>query len=307
MMKYKYILIFALITLSVKPVFAQLSQQEEMELRIKQDSLKVLSEEMINAYDRKQKLQATNDFIPALVEALKIRHSFSFSFDSLEEVSILYNKEKSFRIFTWAIALAKYQYRFYGAIQKKTKDGNLELYALFDNSFFTKNKDTIGGSKSWQGALYYNLIEEEFKNKKYYTLIGWAGKNLKTQSKVLDVLTFANGTPRFGAPIFDLTKKHGSPHLQNRFFLVYKSEAKVELNYNQEMDLIVYDHLTSLTNHAEDSSSLVPDGTYSGFQWKNGKWEYLDKIFSDSTNNEEAPRPHPMKFNNPIEGNKSKP
>lgn len=293
--------------LSFKPVFAQLSQQEEKELRIKQDSLKVLSDKMINAYDREQKLQATNNFIPALVDALKIRHSFAFPFDSLEEVSILYNKEKSFRIFTWAIALAKYQYRFYGAIQKKTNDGSLKLYALFDNSFFTKNKDTIGGPKSWQGALYYNLIEEEFENKKYYTLIGWAGKNLKTQSKVLDILTFSNGKPRFGAPIFDLTKKHGSPDFQNRFFLVYKSEAKVELNYNPEMNLIVYDHLTSLTNHAEDSSSLVPDGTYSGFQWKKGKWEYIDKIFSDSTNSEEAPRPHPMKFNNLIEGNKRKP
>ncbi len=303
-MKWKFIFLLVTGIFVSNLVFAQLNVQEKKALNKAQDSLKELSYKMINDYTHEGQLQAVNQFIPGFVNALKIKHSFSFPFDSLNEISILYDKEHTFRIFTWAIALSDYKYRFYGAIQKKTEDGSLKLFSLFDNTYFNKDKDTITGSKGWLGALYYKIIEKKYNNKKLYTLVGWAGKDLNTNEKVIDVLTFKNGQPVFGAPVFNFSKDSVSRGIQNRFFLKYKRDGNASMNYDKNLDMIIYDHLISYNEHPKDTSTFVPDGTYSGFKWENGNWMHIEKVFHQT--NKEAPVPQPFKFNKTIEGNKNK-
>ena len=282
---------------------AQLHAANANTLAAAQDSLQQLSYKMINAPTAEQRQKACGQFIPLFVNALKTPHSYAFPFDSLKQISILYDKERTFRIFTWAIALSEIQYRFYGALQIKTADGSLKLYPFFDNTPYIQNLDTITSPKAWIGALYYGMRKTTYNGKDIYTLMGWCGFSLQTNKKVLDVLTFQNGEPVFGAPLFSFPDDSVQHELQNRFFLEYKRDGNASMNYDSTTQMIVYDHLMSLNSQPDNKASLVPDGTYEAFKWINGKWVHLPRVFDETI--EKPPVPKPLLETQPIEGNKN--
>ena len=59
----------------------------------------------------------------------------------------------------------------------------------------------------------------------------------------------------------------------------YKKEANTLLNYDPELDMIVFDHLISETEEPEKKNTYIPDGSYEGFKWKDGLWVHVDKVF----------------------------
>ncbi len=282
---------------------AQLSGMDRKRLLQEQDSLQKLSFEMVNASMSQDRQSACDQFIPALVNALKVEYSYDFPFDSLKQVSILYDKDSTFRIFTWAIARSDIQYRFYGALQMNSRDGKLRLFPFFDNTLYTHNPDTITSNEAWLGALYYNMVETKKKGRPLYTLMGWCGFSFRTNKKVLEVLTFKEGHPVFGAPVFNFEKDSLDRGIRNRFFLEYKRDGNAGMNYNPRLQMIIYDHLTSLKKDPENKATLVPDGTYEGFKWENGYWIHVPKVFHDTL--VRPPVPNPLEFNKSIEGNES--
>jgi len=69
------------------------------------------------------------------------------------------------------------------------------------------------------------------------------------------------------------------------------SETAVKLNFDPEFDLIIQDHLT-LGSNIKGEAVFVPDGTYEGYELKNGKWVFQEKLFHEVM--EEAPREMPV-------------
>jgi hypothetical protein len=57
--------------------------------------------------------------------------------------------------------------------------------------------------------------------------------------------------------------------------------------------MILYDHLISETNEPKKKYTLIPDGDYEGFQWKNGQWLHIDKVFKQKLEDGQAPIPIP--------------
>lgn len=291
--------IWLLATAAVLLSYIQVQAQTSPPSLLKQeDSLKQLAYEMVNARDADTREAACLQFIPKLVHALRTPHSFSYPFDSLAEVSILYPEDSSFRIFTWAFTPNNMIFRFYGALQMHTSDGSLKLFPLFDDTRFTNDLDTVTSNKAWIGALYYNLVTTENKNKKYYTLFGWHGYNFRSNEKLLEVLTFEDGKPVFGAPVFNFSQDSVPGATKNRFLLIYKRDGNAGLNYDPGEKMIVYDHLIPLNGQADEKYTFVPDGTYEGFTWKKGFWMHIPKIFH--TVSEKPPLPAPMEFKKDI-------
>ncbi|MCL6523841.1 MAG: hypothetical protein K6T34_04180 [Thermoflavifilum sp.] len=257
-------------------------------LQEKEDTLKQLAYELVNARDELARKAANDAFIPVLVRALKIRGSFYYPFDSLREISILYPPDSSFRIFSWQFAQTFGMYRYYGAIQMNLRDGSLRLFPLFDNSIFTHHlADTITGPNGWIGCIYYRLIETKYRNKTYYTLFGFNGNSLLSNKKILEPLSFVGHEPVFGAPIFSLPDG-----IHNRFVLEYKKDGNASMNYDDDLKMIVYDQLVPLHNEPEKKYTYVPDGNYEGFKWENGKWVHVSKVFP----NYQGPTPIPLPF-----------
>lgn len=263
-------------------------------LQQQQDSLQYLSQQTFGGKDEDTRQKACDQLIPTLVHALKTPYSFYFPFDSLKTVSTQYPKDSTFRIFTWALEKDNGFYRHYGAIQMNTKDGQLKLFPLFDNSDYAANVDTVGDNKAWFGCLYYNISQQHFFNQEYYTLFGWDANNLRSQKKVMEMLRFKNGRPVFGGPFFSFAEDSVPKRTQNRFIIEYKKDASATLNYNAEMDMVVYDHLISQTDEPGKKYTYVPDMDYEGFKWKAGKWVHVNKVFNDALPQGKVPVQQPL-------------
>ena len=275
-----------LASLALLILFSQVTQaqgwsaSDKKELAKKEDSLKTFSKQIVFGANPAISFRADSNFIRTFVRSLKIKNSFYYPFDSVA-ISKLYAPDSSFRIFTWQWTKDEYVYLQRGAIQMRTPDGSLKLFPLHDVSMFTgKPDDSTRTAANWIGAIYYKIIQKEFRGKQYYTLIGFDDFSVSSNKKWMDVLTFQNGQPIFGGPYFsfkDDTTKHPD---KSRFSIQYKKEAKTFFNYDPENDLVIYDHLISETNEPNNKETYVPDGDYEGFKWSNGQWVHVDKVFN---------------------------
>jgi len=265
--------------------------------KLEDDSIKPVSRQMVLDTIPGRRFSADSAFIKLFVRALKTKGSFSYPFDSIATISKIYPPDSTFRIFTWEMERDEGYYRQQGAIQMKTSDGSLKLFPLIDGSDFAVTPtDSIRGPQSWIGAIYYGIVTKEYKGKKYYTLFGFDDNDFVSTRKWADVLTFnANGQPQFGANIFDYKEDSlKAPQPAYRFLLEYKKDARAKLVYDPDMDLIVFDHLTSESNEQAKKFTLIPDGSYEGFKWKDGKWVHIDDIFANPQTDGKVPTPKPL-------------
>jgi hypothetical protein len=276
----------------------KISNQDIKTLKQVEDSLQTYSRDMIFADEASARFNADSAFIKTLVRALKIPYSFSYSFDSIKTVSKIYSPDSTFRIFTWQIERDESYFRQFGAIQLQTKDGSLKLFPLYDESDYVANPiDSVRGNRNWIGSIYYNIVLREYKGKKYYTLLGFDDNDLVSTKKWIEVLTFDNNDqPVFGGKYFDYKEDSIKPaQPAYRFCLEYKKDARARMQYDPEMDMIVFDHLISESNEPNKKFTLIPDGDYEGFKWNNGKWVHVDNVFKRQKLKEgQAPLPEPF-------------
>ena len=279
-------------------VFAQqkISAGDLRILQQKEDSLKVLAKTFLTADETSERMRKDSVFVKTLIRSLQVKNSFYYPYDSLLGVSHLYAPDSTFRIFTWQLDFQdNYAYtRQRGAIQFRTPDGSLKLVPLKDYSEFADNPlDSSRNKNTWIGAVYYNIIQNSYNGKNYYTLFGFDGNSYRTNKKWIDVLTFdQQGQPVFGAQqYFTFEQDSVKRKPQYRYSIEYKKEASTTVNFNEDENLILVDHLISETNEPEYPWTFVPDGDYEGFKWEAGRWHHVDKVFNFKLKDGEAPVP----------------
>ena len=258
-----------------------ISSSDKKKLVAKEDSLELYAQNLVMDSLTAGRMISDSIFTRTLVRALQIKNSFYYPFDSVQGISKLYAPDSSFRIFTWNILYDDFYSRQKGAIQLRTKDGTLKLIPLRDVSEFTENAmDSVRGRNNWIGAIYYNIIQREYKGKNYYTLFGIDYNTVRSTKKWIEVLTFNEKNEAvFGGPLFSYEQDSAKKAPQNRFVLEYKKDARVLANYIEEVNMILVDHLISESDEPENKWTMVPDGDNEGFKWENGKWVHIDKAF----------------------------
>jgi len=254
---------------------------DKKKLAAKEDTLKLYAQNLVMDSLTAGRMISDSLFTRTLVRALQIKNSFYYPFDSVQGISKMYAPDSTFRIFTWNILYDDFYSRQKGAIQMRTKDGSLKLIPLRDVSEFTQNAmDSVRGKGNWIGAIYYNIIKTEYKGKNFYTLFGIDYNSVRSSKKWIEVLTFnEKNEPVFGGPLFSYEQDSVKKAPQNRFGLEYKKDARVLVNYIEEVNMILVDHLISESDEPENKWTLVPDGDNEGFKWENGKWMHIDKAF----------------------------
>jgi len=290
------ILFLTCISSSVCCFSQRLQQSDEIVLQQKEDSLKTYSIDLIQAINAQNRFKADSLFTKMFVRALKVNHSFYYPFDSLQTISKLYPPDSSFRIFTWQMVINDNIIRQHGAIQMKTADGSLKLYPLIDKSDVTINiADTIGNNKGWIGAVYYRIIENKSKSQKYYTLLGYDENNIRSNRKIIEVLNFVNDEPEFGGRYFSFENDAVKLPTLSRYIMEYKKSTGARLTYDENLSMIVFEHLESESNEPKKKWTLIPDGDYEGFKWNNDKWVHVEKVFNQVTPEGKEPVPSPLK------------
>lgn len=265
-----------------------------------EDSLKIIGRTMVLDSLAQHRFDANQAFVIHLVRALETKNSFQYPFDSLNMISRLYAPDNSFRLLTWQIEKDENYARQYGALQMNTADGSLKLFPLFDVSEFTENpEDSARDNRHWIGALYYKIILTVYRGQKFYTLLGLDDNNVLTTKKWIEVLTLDKaGNPVFGGDYFDYKEDFTKPKPPvDRFCIEFKKDARARLNYDEERQMILFDHLISEDNKPWEKMTLIPDGDYEGFEWKDGKWRQIEKVFNQKLYDGQAPLPHPVEKN----------
>lgn len=292
-----FLLMLIILFTSATAYSQNLSEQDFQELQKKEKSLMQYARDMILAPLPSDRFSADSIFTRQFVQCLKTSYSFYYPFDSIKTVAMLYPPDSSFRIFTWQIKRDEAYFRHHGAIQMNTKDGKLKLFPLLDVSDFVAEPiDSIRSNKNWIGAIYYSMVEKEFDHKKYYTLLGYDDNDFTTTRKWIEVLSFnQNGEPVFGGNYFEYPADGLKPDPPvSRMLIEFKKDAGVRITYDPELDLIMMDHLVSLEDTPEKKYTLVPDGDYEAFEWKKGRWHYVEKVFNEKLEDGQAPVPAPL-------------
>ena len=293
----KKLLAISLVVIFHYASFAQyINREDEQFLNRKEDTLKMCSNSIVMDERAENRFRADSMFTKYFVRALKTPFSFSYSFDSLKTISKLYAPDSSFRIFTWQLVINENLTRQHGAIQMKTYDGSLKLFPLIDKSDITKNIiDTIGNNKGWIGAVYYKIIQNRSSNQNYYTLLGYDENNIRSNRKIVEVLRFTNDEPTFGGGYFSFEEDSIKKPTQSRYVMEYKKTAGARLTYDEDLKMIIAEHLESETGEPKKKWTYIPDGDYEGFAWKNGKWIHVEKVFKQVTAEGKEPMPAPVK------------
>jgi hypothetical protein len=190
-----------------------------------------------------------------------------------------------------------YYVRQRGAIQYKTADGTLKLVPLKDYSEFTDNAmDSVRTKDNWIGAVYYGITETKSNGKNYYTLFGYDENSIRSNKKWIEVLTFdSRNMPVFGGPFFSFKNDTLKRKSQYRYSIEYKKEAATTMNFDPDMNMILYDHLVSESDEPDNPWTLIPDGDYEGFKWENGKWLHIDKVYNQKLEDGQFPMPDPIR------------
>ncbi|MFY0673565.1 MAG: hypothetical protein JXQ87_09170 [Bacteroidia bacterium] len=262
-------------------------------LRHYERELAVIGDSMLNSKSQFVRQENAKNMIKVFRKALKLPGSYQYEFDSLMFISKLRPGDDAFRMFTWILKLDRGKFRYFGVVH--INDPKRFVYhPLFDRS---SNEvpglaeetnpnagiiDSVYDNNSWFGMHYYDigLVKEKklfgLRNKKYYVLIGWDGNNNISHKKIIDVMTFENGVPTFGAPIFSMQDT-----MQTRVVLEYNAQAVITLKWHPDDNMVSFDHLVPPSKkNAENKFTYIPSGQYDYILWKNGTWEFYEDLFN---------------------------
>jgi len=203
--------------------------------------------------------------------------AFDYPFDSLRRIGKLYSPDHKIRLITWNIPASDGTHTCYGFIQCKQKRKEPCLvFLLSDRSGEINNPETSAlNHNQWWGALYYDIILKRSKGSRLYTLVGFNPHDRYSNKKILDILFFGEDRqPFFGFPVFQTDK--GTRY---RMIFEYSPDVVMNLRYEPGHKMIIFDHLSPIEPALEGQYRFyAPDGSYDGFRFRNGIWEYQPDV-----------------------------
>lgn len=271
------------------------------------DAIKQISSEILMTDEADKKLILNSDLKIKLDSLLKSEPKKLLEIDSTGLLYSLISNNKKLQIITWAISFDD-KWEHYGFIKSfnQTKK-EYRVYELIPTDFHQslQSKESFNND-NWPAALYLKMIESNFKDKEYYTLLGWLPSQDQTAFKLIEVLTLSkSGKPSFGKLNFFMIDKE----YHKRMLFSYNSQSKFQLDYGEysfstrkwnkkkkkyetntfSEDLIVYDHLIPMYPDLADLAEfMVPMGNaVDAFYFEKGKWRMKADI--DARNMEMKP------------------
>ncbi|MBE8720421.1 hypothetical protein C4F40_06765 [Sphingobacterium sp. Ka21] len=239
-------------------------------MQVWQDSLVRLGNKIFRSPAEPERLDNNFKFVKTLVSALKEPNSYYYSFEQLNMIAILSSPDNNFKIFTWNVPLEDGSYLYYGAIQHKTANGQINLTPLLDKTFEINAVDSsILSNIEWYGAQYYDIVS---LGKNRYVLLGWKGHHTEYTQKVIEILSL-NGDDQveLGASVFLENSK-----LTRRIFS-YTRQATMYLKYNGTYNRIEFDNLVPADPNLKGNFKYYgPDLSYDAYEvTKEGKLKLL--------------------------------
>ncbi|MFW5819953.1 MAG: hypothetical protein ACOCWA_01580, partial [Bacteroidota bacterium] len=179
------------------------------------------------------------------------------------------------KAFTWYLQVNQNEYKYYGLIAYSDKKFPLgdEVYQVIELNDQSDNiqhpEQKYLSVNEWYGAVYYGIHTFTHRRNSWYALIGFDFNDQFSNKKIIEILTLdKNDNIQFGGEIyFDEEQEF------RRIIFEYSSEVAMTVNYDERLNMIVFDHLRPYQPFFEGNFRFyAPDGSYDGLQFKKGKF-----------------------------------
>ncbi|MDR2406489.1 MAG: hypothetical protein LBE13_00025 [Bacteroidales bacterium] len=292
----------------------------------REDSIVKLHKSILSEPNTILRYQKNEQLLFLLEETLDLKNSMSYPFDSLKTISVLTSPDRKIRIFSWYLVSDEGVHEHYGYLQAYNEEKkDYKLYSLIDKWKQINNPEAqVLSVWNWFGAMYTEIIEMNgINNKTYYTLLGWNGRNIFSQCKVIEIMSLNNkGVPVFGAFVFKgYAKKRimrivfeyakRSPfvlHYEKQFY-TQKSAKKDKKTNKYSVDtlsanMIIFNRLIPMDETLQDIPQfMVGEASLTdGFIEKDGKWLYIPDVIARNPDRHLPHREHKSKkFYTPLQ------
>jgi len=231
-------------------------------------------ENLTHAKSDSSKLKLSDEIMGNLKSTLKMKGSFNFPFDLLVNLGKVGSTDEKLRIYSWNCTLDNGEYRYFALLQKK-KGRRIHCVELEHNVAIPESMESSLSVSQWLGALYYQVVPFENKNKTCYLLLGWDGNKDRTSKKVIEILSFSKkGEVKLGLPLINWRGKRLS-----RVVFEYSKQAQMSLKYHGRANCVVFDHLSpSESRYANQFEYYGPDFSYDALEYKNGLWQLIEEF-----------------------------
>lgn len=272
-MKTKILLLATFVLTSVFALHAQ--TPTERELRVK---------DLFVQIEKTDDFAARNDMANAIqlemIEILMAVDSFEYDFPLLDNVGCVMSSDKNIHMYSWNIILEENKIQYFAMFQNKQYN-TIQILAQ-GNSYIPNVTGSIPENK-WYGALYYDIIPIEYREKPMYVVFGlMPTTNGETQHKVIDVLAFSKNAIKIGASMF---KRVNNRKKQYRVLFEYDKLAQVTIEYNKRKKRIEYNHLVPIRQLFNGNNVLAPDETFDALVYKNDLWTEQEDVKVKLKNN----------------------
>ena len=222
---------------------------------------------LTNDTHSQERVEMNDSILNKMRDALRLQGSFFYPFESLKNIGRIYSDDYNLRVYTWAIELEDYNYKFYGLVQNLEND---RVYVLEQNSpvYIPRENQQIL-PRRWYGALYYKIINIVKGDEPQYVVLGWSQPNPNMKMKVIDVLNFSNDRLMLGGD--DTFKSYRGKVA--RVVFTYCADLGMTLNYDEKPKRLIFDHVTPLVDSNNNPTGCNgPDMSYDQLKKKGKKF-----------------------------------
>ncbi len=193
---------------------------------------------------------------------------FNTSWSCFKRMITLQSADTKMRICTYLVPTVGFDSYVAGAVLRRNDD-KISVVPLIDRSDELKTPERARSSaEKWYGALYTDLVETRFKNKTFYTLLGFKSNDGLVKTRVIDAMSFQGDKISFGLPQFKQEAKTLYRHI-----FKYASGANMMLRYDDKLKMIVFDHLAPADPLLSGQYQYYgPDFSYDGYRFEKGNW-----------------------------------
>jgi hypothetical protein len=274
--------------------------QEHPALPLLEDSLSSLQHRIQKAENDSLRISLNFLFRETLRNAIGQPGSFTYPFDSLKKTGKLTSPDGAFRIYNWNLPSTSGTNRYFCFLQvlRRSSKNSYSILELSDRSDSIPDPQYAGlDARSWYGALYYKIIPARVDGGMIYTLLGWEGRSFTQNRKVIEILTFDEGSfPHFGKKIFNKYEEGNN----KRVIFTYSSSAVMLLRYDEQSvsrdkkpksapgtserkmtksAMIICDRLINVESKESKIPDPVPSGEiFDGFLFENGRWSFVEGV-----------------------------
>lgn len=202
------------------------------------------------------------------------RHTASALASALPMMQVVASSDSAFVLITGEARLDQEVFQYYGGMYFIRKRQWIP-FSTGSNSGSSSFETDEAGSRVWEGKLYYNARKFRKRFRTYYVLMGYRYVDYFRREKTMEIMTLRDGGPVFGIPA--IMGPRGEE--LGRFSIEYAAEAPAFFNYDVKEKKFVFDNLVPFKGLYEGQGMVwVPDGSYCAFEYRQGYWQFIDKL-----------------------------